>query len=68
MINEDTEKKREILVKLKEFSSTEVINKYGIMEGSVITVSIIEARDLKLSSKLGFGGGTPNAYVLVSVD
>mgnify|MGYP000926628667 CR=1 FL=1 len=26
---------------------TEVVNKYGIMENSVLTVSVIEARDLK---------------------
>ena len=26
---------------------TEVVNKYGIMENSVLTVSVIEAQDLK---------------------
>jgi hypothetical protein len=47
MILEDTEKKREIIVKLNEFSSTEQMNRHGVMVGSVLTVSIIEARELK---------------------
>ena len=47
MISEDTEKKREIIVKLNEFSASEQMNRHGIMVGSVLTVSIIEARDLK---------------------
>jgi Ca2+-dependent lipid-binding protein len=33
-----------------------------------LTVSIMEARDLKPQSKLGFGGGAPNSYVLVQVE
>lgn len=32
---------------LQEAMRTEVVNKYGIMENSVLTVSVIEAWDLK---------------------
>ena len=32
---------------LQEAMRTEVVNKYGIMENSVLTVSVIEAQDLK---------------------
>ncbi len=39
--------KTEYEQQLQEAMRTEVVNKYGIMENSVLTASVIEARDLK---------------------
>lgn len=47
MIEEDTKKKNEIQSKLSEISQSEKINSNGIMVGSVLTVQIVEARELK---------------------
>ena len=53
MIEEDTEKLAEILKNLKIVSEAEVINKHGIMVGSVLTATIMEARDLKQTGAIG---------------
>ncbi len=50
MIEEDSKKKAEIEKKLKEVSSTQRMNPYGIMDGSTLTVTVIEARELPSSS------------------
>ena len=53
MIHEDTIKRKEISEKLKEISVSEQMNTYGIMVGSVLTVQIIEARELKATKLAG---------------
>lgn len=64
MIEEDKKKTNEIAAKLKEIQGTEQINAHGIMIGSVLTVTIIEARDLRASR---ITGGI-NPYVEVSIE
>eukprot|EP00347_Sterkiella_histriomuscorum_P014348 403361215 len=64
IIQEDQKKRVEIQEKLKEISETEQINQYGIMIGSVLTATVIEARELR-SSRIT---GTPNAYVMLTVE
>ena len=50
MIKEDTKKKKEIEKKLEEVKHTEQINHFGIMDGSTLTVTVIEARELNATS------------------
>lgn len=64
IINEDLKKKQEILSKLKEIQQTEQMNAYGIMVGSVLTCTVIEARELR-STRLT---GSANPYVILSVE
>ena len=64
MIEEDQKKKQEIQVKLQEVSMTEETNPNGIMVGSVMTVTVIEARELR-SSRIT---GMLNPYVVVSIE
>jgi hypothetical protein len=47
MIEEDNKKRQEIIMRLQEIQQTEQLNSYGIMIGSVLTVTVIEARELK---------------------
>ena len=37
-------KRNEIIIKLKEIQSTEQLNSYGVMIGSVLTATLVEAR------------------------
>ena len=61
MIKEDEEKFQEIQKNLKEFSQAETFNQYGIMNGSVLTVEVIEGRDLKTIL------GAPNSFVYMQM-
>jgi len=63
MVNDDIKKKKEITIKLKEIEKSETMNQYGIMDESVCTINVIEARDLA-----GGSMGTPNPYVLISIE
>jgi hypothetical protein len=47
IIQEDEKRKKEISERLVEISETERTNANGIMEGSVLTVKVIEARELE---------------------
>jgi hypothetical protein len=64
MIEEDQKKRKEIDIKFNEIKASEQLNTYGIMIGSVLTATVIEARELK-SSKLA---GNTNPYVLITVE
>ncbi len=64
MIEEDIKKKLEITQKLHEVSTTEETNTHGIMIGSVMTVTVVEARELR-SSRIT---GMLNPYVVVSIE
>ena len=55
MIDDDQKKKQEIQKKLNEVRNTERQNIHGLMEGSTLTATIIEAREL----------ATPSAYVII---
>ncbi|CDW87383.1 c2 domain containing protein [Stylonychia lemnae] len=61
MIIEDEKKKNEIIEKLKEIQMSEQMNQYGIMVGSVLTATVIEARELRTS-------GQPNPYAILTVE
>ena len=63
MIEDDSKKANDIIGKLNEIRHAEVINNYGVMTGSVLTVSVIEARDLRTQR----GIGACNTYVLLSL-
>jgi hypothetical protein len=64
MIEEDTKKRQEVLSRLEEISKNEQYNSYGIMIGSVLTVTVIEARELR-SSRIA---GMPNPYVILQIE
>lgn len=64
MIEEDTEKISEILKNLKMISESEIMNSNGIMVGSILTATVIEARDLKNPGAIGL----PSAYVVLSTE
>ena len=64
IIAEDTKKRQEILQKLQEIQQTEQMNAYGIMVGSVLTCTVIEARELR-STRLT---GSANPYVILSIE
>ena len=57
-------KRNEIIIKLKEIQSTEQLNSYGVMIGSVLTATLVEARELKS----GRMTGTVNPYVIISIE
>lgn len=50
MIVDDNKKRAEIVSKLEEISAVEQINEYGIMNNSVLTATIVEARGIKRSN------------------
>jgi TfoX/Sxy family transcriptional regulator of competence genes len=50
LAEDDNKKRNEIVSKLEEISAVEQINEYGIMNNSILTATIIEARGLKRSS------------------
>ena len=50
MTVDDNKKRADILAKLEEISAVEQINEYGIMNNSILTANIVEARGLKRSS------------------
>ena len=50
MIVDDNKKRNEIVTKLEEMSAVEQINEYGIMNNSILTANIVEARGLKRSN------------------
>jgi len=50
--------------KLSEIQSTEQMNTYGIMVGSVLTATVIEARELRPAR---ITGGI-NPYVILSIE
>lgn len=58
---EDTMQRDEIEYKLKEVRRTERLNEFGIMEGSMLTVNVIEARELKPMDL----DGTSDPYVVL---
>lgn len=62
ILKEDYSKLEEMQRQFKEFSQSERSNKFGVMVGSVVSVHIVEARDLRPSGVLS---GTPNPYVFV---
>lgn len=64
IIQDDMKKKQEIQIKLNEISQTEQMNAYGIMVGSVLTVTVIEARELR-STRLT---GSANPYCILSIE
>ena len=64
MIDEDQKKRVEIAAKLQEISGQEQMNGYGIMVGSVLTATIVEARELRS----GRYTGTPNPYVVLQIE
>lgn len=64
IINEDLKKRSEILSKLQEIQQTEQMNAYNIMVGSVLTATVIEARELR-STRLT---GSANPYVIISIE
>jgi hypothetical protein len=64
MIEDDTKKVNDVLSKLREIQDTEKMNSFGIMHGSVLSVTVMEARDLKTSKGLG---GLCNPYVVLSI-
>lgn len=57
-------KRNEIIIKLKEIQQTEQLNSYGVMIGSVLTATLVEARELK-SGRIT---GTVNPYVIISIE
>ena len=59
MIREDTAKLEEIQSKYEEVKNTEVVNSYNIMENSPLSISVVEARELKSS--------TQSPYVMITV-
>jgi hypothetical protein len=65
IIKEDLEKLEDLKERLREFQLTEKYNRFGIMEESILTIGIVEARDLKPQGKIGMGGGLANPYVVV---
>jgi Ca2+-dependent lipid-binding protein len=65
MIEEDTKKANDIHSKLQEIIPGERLNSYGIMIGSILTVNVLEARDLR-SDRVG--GGICNPYVVLSLN
>ena len=64
MIEEDQKKRIEIVAKLQEISGQEQMNGYGIMVGSVLTATIVEARELRS----GRYTGAPNPYVVLQIE
>lgn len=54
----------EMEVKLKQVQGTEQLNEYGIMHGSILTVHVVEARDLKPMDM----DGTSDPYVVLSIE
>ncbi len=50
MLAEDTKKKKEITKKLEEVQHNERTNQFGIMDGSTVTITVIEARELNAKS------------------
>ncbi len=54
LINLDTLKRAEIAAKLKEIADTESINEYGIMNNSMLTAQIIEARGVPRGRSPGY--------------
>lgn len=50
--------------KLKHVREVEVLNKYNIMEGSILSVHVVEARDLKPMDI----DGTSDPYVVLSIE
>ena len=53
LIEEDNRKRKDIAGRLEDISANEHINQYGIMNNSVLTVNIIEARGL-IPSNTGY--------------
>lgn len=53
MIDEDSKKRQEIIMRLEEIMQTETLNSYGIMIGSVLTATVVEARELRASRMTG---------------
>ena len=64
MIEYDSRKRDEILIKSQEIQQNEQINQYGVMVGSVLTVTLIEARELK-SNRLT---GNIKPYFIMSIE
>jgi hypothetical protein len=64
IIMEDEKRKKDITEKLEEIRDTERTNAHGLMEGSVLTVKVIEARELELQKMTG--GIAP--YVVMSIE
>jgi hypothetical protein len=54
----------EMATKLKQVQGTEQLNEYGIMHGSILTVHVVEARDLKPMDM----DGTSDPYVILSIE
>lgn len=51
----------EMAMKLQSVQRTEELNEYGIMHGSILTVHVVEARDLKPLDM----DGTSDPYVIL---
>lgn len=64
MIEEDIKKRDEIRAKLEEIQMTEQLNSFGIMVGSMLTATVIEARELKQTKF----AGDMNPYVVLSIE
>ena len=54
----------EMAYKLKQVQSSEQLNEHGIMRGSILTVHVVEARDLKAMDM----NGTSDPYVILTIE
>lgn len=63
-IADHNRQREEMVQKLRQVQASEQLNEYGIMHGSILTVHVVEARDLKPMDM----DGTSDPYVILQIE